>query len=93
MPIPEPGVNVEIGVNDDVAVLVNKHKEQLDELCYMWSEVKLYHLTNNELEKYLGKVDQENTTNIDLKGDNTDTTTQQDTSNQTSSPPAYSRSG
>ena len=73
-PIPEPGENVEIGINDDVTVSVNKHKDQPDELCYTWSEVKLYHLTNSELEKYLGKVNQDSMTDGCSKGDNVDQT-------------------
>ena len=55
-PISKHGENVEIGIDDDVAVHVNKRMAQPDELCYTWSEVKLHHLTNSELEKYLGKV-------------------------------------
>ena len=73
-PIPEPGENVEIGSFDEIAVPVNKCKET-DGLCYSVSEVKLYCLTNSELEKYLGKVTGENTTSTCSKGDNVDIVT------------------
>ena len=91
-PVPELGENVEIGSNDDIAVLVNKCKDQADELCYTWSEVKLYRLTNSELEKYLGKVNQDESTNNCSKGDNSDNTPQSDVSNIPLHP-TYSRSG
>ena len=91
-PIPEPRENVEIGINNDVAVPVNKHKDQPSELCYTWSEVKLYRLTNSELEKYLGKINLENTTNESSKGDNVYSTLHQSVTNSLPHP-AYSRTG
>ena len=64
-PVPELRENMEIRSNDEVAVLVNKCKDHADELCYTWSELKLYHLTKSELEKYLEKVNQnESTDNV-----------------------------
>ena len=54
-PIPEPGENVEVGSFGELAVPVNQRMET-DDLCYTVSEVKLYRLTNSELEKYLGKL-------------------------------------
>ena len=61
-------------------------------LCYSVTEVKLYRLTNSELEKYLGKVTGENMTNTCSKGDNADIVTDTDAQH---SPPhlAYSRTG
>ena len=58
-PIPEPGENVEVGCFGEVAVPVNQPMET-DDLCYTVSEVKLHRLTNSELEKYLGKLPNEN---------------------------------
>ena len=55
-----------------------------DGLCYSVTEVKLYRLTNSELEKYLGKVTGENTTHTCSKGDNMDIVTDTDAQN---SPP------
>ena len=55
--IPELGESVELGPDNEVAVPVNRQNQQVDPLCYAWSEVKLHRLTNSELEKYLGRVD------------------------------------
>ena len=68
-PIPEPGENVELSCFDEMAVPVNKHMET-DDLCYSVSEVKLYRLTNSELEKYLGKLPNRKTPTVRVKGDN-----------------------
>ena len=80
-PVPELGKNMEIRSNDDIALLVNKCKDHADELCYTWSEVKLYHLTKSELEKYLGKVNQNESTDKCSKGDNSVNTLQLNVSN------------
>ena len=90
-PIPKPGENVEIGSFDETAIPVNKRMET-DDLCYSVSEVKLYRLTNSKLEKYLGKMTNENTSTTCTKGDNTDIATDSDVKK---SPPhmAYSRTG
>ena len=58
-PIPEPGENIEVGCFGEMAVPVNQWMET-DDLCYTVSEVKLYRLMNSELEKYLGKLPNEN---------------------------------
>ena len=54
-PIPEPGENVEVGYFSEMAVPVNQRME-IDDLCYIVSEVKLHRLMNSELEKYLRKA-------------------------------------
>ena len=77
-PVPKPGENVKIGSDDDVAVLVNKWKGVPDELCYTWSEVKLYQLTNSELEKYLRNIDQNDSMDQCSKWDNIGNTNQAD---------------
>ena len=69
IPIPEPGENVEISSFDEMAVPVNQHMET-DDLCYSVSEVKLYRLTNSELEKYLGSMPNDKTSTVHAKGDN-----------------------
>ena len=71
-PIPEPGENVEVGCFGEMAVPVNQRMET-DDLCYTVSEVKLYRLTNSELEKYLGKLPNENYLTAHAKGDNNGT--------------------
>ena len=99
-PIPEPGENVEVGCFGEMAVPVNQRMET-DDLCYTVSEVKLYRLTNSELEKYLGKLPNENYPAVCAKGNNkgtaTNTNTEQSpqahTSHQLVSSTAYSRSG
>ena len=68
-PIPEPGENVEVGCFSEMAVPVNQRMET-DDLCYTVSEVKLYRLMNSELEKYLGKLPNENYPTVCAKGDN-----------------------
>ena len=68
-PIPEPGENIEVGCFSEMAVPVNQQMET-DDLCYTVSEVKLYRLTNSELEKYLGKLPNENYLTVRAKGDN-----------------------
>ena len=52
-----------------MAVPVNQCMET-DDLCYSVSEVKLYRLMNSEMEKYLGKLPNENTPTVHAKGDN-----------------------
>ena len=71
-PIPEPGENVEVGCFGEMAVPVNQQMET-DDLCYTVSEVKLYRLTNSELEKYLGKLPNKNYPTARAKGDNNGT--------------------
>ena len=71
-PIPEPGENVEVGCSGEMAVPLNQCMET-DDLCYAVSEVKLYRLTNSELEKHLGKLPNENQPTLHAKGDNKDT--------------------
>ena len=98
--IPEPGENVEVGCFGEMAVPVNQRMET-DDLCYTVSEVKLYRLTNSELEKYLGKLPNENYPTVHAKGDNkgtaTNTNNEQSPQANTSCQPipstAYSRSG
>ena len=98
--IPEPGENVEVGCFGEMAVSVNQWMET-DDLCYTVSEVKLYRLTNSELEKYLGKLPNKNYPTVRVKGDNrgtaTNTNTEQSPQAHTSRQPvpstAYSRSG
>ena len=63
IPIPEPRENVEISSFDETAVPVNQCMET-DDLCYSVSEVKLYRLTNSELEKYLGKMPNDKTSTV-----------------------------
>ena len=99
-PIPEPGKNVEVGCFGEMAVPVNQWIET-DDLCYTVSEVKLYRLTNSELEKYLGKLPNKNYPTAHAKGDNNGTAsitnTEQSPEAHTSCQPmphtAYSRSG
>ena len=99
-PIPEPGENVEVGCFGEMAVPVNQRIET-DDLCYTVSEVKLYRLTNSELEKYLGKLPTKNNPTARAKGDNNCTTSTTNTeqspeahrSCQTVPRTAYSRSG
>ena len=99
-PIPEPGENVEVGCFDEMAVPVNQRMET-DNLCYTVSEVKLYRLMNSELEKYLGKLPNENYLTVCAKGDNkgtaSNTSAEQSPQAHTSHQPipctAYSRSG
>ena len=91
-PIPKLGENVELGLHDEVAVPVNIRNNQPDELCYTWSEVKLHQLTNSELEKYLGKVDDISNQNRSMKGDNKENVLIQ-TNDTPSSQPVVSRSG
>ena len=99
-PIPEPGENVEVGCFGEMAVPVNQWMET-DDLCYTVSEVKLYRLTNSELEKYLGKLPNENYPTVRVKGDNKGTASntnaeqspQAHTSRQPIPSTAYSRSG
>ena len=98
-PIPEPGENVEVGCFGEMAVPVNQQMET-DDLCYTVSEVKLYRLTNSELEKYLGKLPNKNYPTVCVKGDNnctaSNTNTEQPPKAHTSRQPvprtAYSRS-
>ena len=68
-PIPEPGENIEVGCFGEMAVPVNQRMET-DNLCYTVTEVKLYRLTNSELEKYLGKLSNEKYPTVRAKGDN-----------------------
>ena len=83
-----------------MAVPVNQWLET-DDLCYTVSEVKLYRLTNSELEKYLGKLPNENYPTVRAKGDNNGTASntnaeqspQAHTSRQPIPRTAYSRSG
>ena len=99
-PIPEPGENVEVGCFGEMAVPVNQRMET-DDLCYTVSEVKLHRLMNSELEKYLGKLPNENYTTVHVKGDNKGTTAtmnneqlpQAHTSHQPVPSTAYSRLG
>ena len=65
-----------------------------DKLCNIETEVKLYRLTNSELEKYLGKPPQDKTPMVRAKGDNTGTapTVDDEQSSQVHSP-VYSKSG
>ena len=100
-PIPEPGENVEVGCFGEMAVPVNQRMET-DDLCYSVSEVKLYRLTNSELEKYLGKLPNEKSPTVYAKGDNkgTASNTNNEQSPQAPTPPpqpiprtAYSKSG
>ena len=99
-PIPEPGENVEVGCFSKMAVSVNQWMET-DDLCYTVSEVKLYRLTNSELEKYLGKLPNKNYPTVRAKGDNngtaSNTNTEQSPQAHTSRQPVpctvYSRSG
>ena len=88
--IPEPGENVEISSFDETAIPVNKHVETAD-LCYSMSEVKLYRLTNSELEKYLGKMPNDKIPSVHAKGDNTGAGSNSDVK-QSPSCTAYSRS-
>ena len=85
IPIPEPGENVEISSFDETAVPVNQCMET-DDLCYSVSEVKLYRLTNSELEKYLGRMPNDKTSTVRAKGDNTGTVSNSD--DEQSPPPA-----
>ena len=99
-PIPEPGKNVEVGCFGEMAVPVNQQMET-DDICYTVSEVKLFRLTNSELEKYLGKLPNKNNPTVRAKGDNngtaSNTNTEQSPEAHTSRQPmpctAYSRSG
>ena len=79
---------MEISNYDEVATPVTNLTEA-DDLCYRVSEVKLYKLTNSELEKYLGKLPDGKKC---AKGDNI---TDDLDSDVQKSPPctAYSRSG
>ena len=86
-PIPEPGENVEVGYFSEMAVPVNQRIET-DDLCYTVSEVKLYGLTNSELEKYLGKLPTKNNPTTLAKGDN-NCTTSTSTTNTEQSPDAH----
>ena len=86
VPVPEPGENIEIGFLEETAVSVNK-KTSADDSCFVPLEVKLYRLTNSELEKYLGKIKSSNT-----KGDNTEQFLQSDETNPEVSTP-YSKTG
>ena len=90
-PIPEPGENVEVGCFGEMAVPVNQCMET-DDLCYSVSEVKLYRLTNSELEKYLGKLPTEKTLTVGVKGDNkgTASNTDDEQSPQAPTPPILS---
>ena len=92
-PVPEPGINIEIdGCTETSLVPKDKLKSALDNLCHTWSEVKLCRLTNSELERYLGKVDQKGPNSQDVKGDNTEDA---GNTNYTESPshPVLSQSG
>ena len=99
-PIPELGENIEVGCFGEMAVPVNQRMET-DHLCYTVSEVKLYRLTNSELEKYLGKLSNENYPTIGAKRDNkgtaSNTSAEQSSQAHTSCQPiphtAYSRLG
>ena len=99
-PIPEPGENVKVGCFGEVAVPVNQRLEA-DDLCYMVLEVKLHRLMNSELEKYLGKLPNENYPTVHAKGDNKGTASnksvEQSPQAHTTCEPvpstAYSRSG
>ena len=71
---------------------------ETDDLCYSVSEVKLYRLTNSELEKHLGRMPNDKTSTVHVKGDNTGTVSNSD--DEQSSPPlppplltAYSKTG
>ena len=97
IPIPELGENVELSSFDEMAVPVNQHMET-DDLCYSVSEVKLYRLTNSELEKYLGKMPNDKTPTVHAKGDNTGTASHSDDEQPPPPPPpiphtAYSKTG
>ena len=72
-----------------MAVPVNQRMET-DNLCYSVSEVKLYRLTNSELEKYLGKLPNEKTPTVRAKGDNkrTVSNTNDEQSPQAPTPPS-----
>ena len=96
-PIPEPGENVELSCFDEMAVPVNQSMET-DNLCYSVSEVKLYRLTNSELEKYLEKMPNNKTPTVRAKGDNTGTASNTDDEQPPPLPPpilhtAYSKTG
>ena len=99
-PFPEPGENVEVGCFCEMAVPVNQWMKT-DDLCYTVSEVKLHRLMNSELEKYLGKLPNENYLTVCVKGDNkgtaSNTSAEQSPQAHTSHKPvpctAYSRSG
>ena len=80
-----------------MAVPVNQCMET-DDLCYSVSEVKLYRLTNSELEKYLGKMPNNKTLTVHVKGDNTGTASNSDDEQSPLPPPplphtAYSKTG
>ena len=97
IPIPELGENVELSGLDEMAVPVNQCMET-DDLCYSVSEVKLYRLTNSELEKYLGKIPNDQIPTVHAKGDNTGTASNTDDEQPPPpSPPipctAYSKTG
>ena len=72
-----------------MAVPVNQRMET-DDLCYSVSEVKLYRLTNSELEKYLGKLPNEKTPTVCTKGDNkgTASNTNDEQSPESPTPPS-----
>ena len=96
-PIPKPGENVEVSCFDEMAVPVNQCMET-DNQCYSVSEVKLYRLTNSELEKYLGKLPNEKTPTVRAKGDNIGTASNTDDDQPPPPPPpiphtAYSKTG
>ena len=86
-PIPQPGENVEVGYFSEMVVPVNQQTE-MDDLCYTVSEVKLYRLTNSELEKYLGKLPTKNNPTTCAKGDN-NCTSSTSTTNTEQSPDAH----
>ena len=96
IPIPKPGENVEISSFNETAVPVNQCMET-DDLCYSVSEVKLYRLTNSELEKYLGRMPNDETPTVHAKGNNTVTVSNSDVEQSPPPPPpprtAYSRTG
>ena len=77
IPILKPGENVELSSFDEMAVPVNQRMET-DNLCYSVSEVKLYRLTNSELEKYVGKMPNDKIPTVCAKGDNTGTASNTD---------------
>ena len=64
VPVPEPSENIVIGSLRETASPVNSKMLVVD-ICPVPLEVKLHRLTNSELEKYLGKVE-----NPTPKGDN-----------------------
>ena len=68
----QPGENVEVACFGEMAVPVNQQMET-DDLCYTVSEVKLYRLMDSELEKYLGKLPNENYMTVHAKGDHNGT--------------------